>query len=280
MEFLEHGANVDVIYLDFAKAFDKVDIGIALQKLNSIGISGKMLAFFESFLKARAQFVCVNGCIFMSHPVLSEVPQGSVLGPLVFLIMLRDTDENLLNSLESSFADDTLMLKRIIHMVDISLLQDDLNWVYQWSAKSNSEINDDKFECMRYGTNLDIKEGISYLTPHGTSVENKEGVKDLVLNDCSFQCTSIQWLHQQNLQFRGFFRHFKPGSTCQCGKHSFCPLLNIAQSFGVLQKLAMHSKSKTCDGLSSKKFIAGQVIGNPSFNIIFTLSNDVGSTTK
>ena len=117
MEFLEHAANVDVIYLDSAKAFDKVDIGIALRKLNSIGISGKMLAFFESFLKARTQSVCVNGCIFMSHPFLPGVPQGSVLGPLVFLIMIRDIDENLVNSLASSFADDTLMLKRIIHMV-------------------------------------------------------------------------------------------------------------------------------------------------------------------
>ena len=115
-------------------------------------------------------------------------PQGSVLGPLVFLIMISDIDENLLNLLASSFADDTRMLKRIIHMVDISLLQEDFNRVYQWSAKSNSELNDDKFECMRYGPNLD-KEGTSYLTPHGTSIENKDGEKDLGVvmpSDCSF----------------------------------------------------------------------------------------------
>ena len=105
MEFLEHGANVDVIYLDSAKAVDKVDIGITLRKLNSIGIPGKMLAFFESFLKARTQSVCVNGCMFMPHPVLSGVPQGSVFGPLIF--MIRDIDKNLLNSLASSFVDDT-----------------------------------------------------------------------------------------------------------------------------------------------------------------------------
>ena len=72
-------------------------------------------------------------------------------------------------------------------MVDISLLQEDLNRVYQWSAKSNSELNDDKFECLRYGPNLDIKEETSYLTPHGT-FENKDGVKDLgvlMSSDCS-----------------------------------------------------------------------------------------------
>ena len=90
-----------------------------------------------------------------SHPVLSGVPQDSVLGPLVFLIMISDIDENLLNSLASSLADDTRMLKRIIHMVDISLLQEDLNRVYHWSAKSNIKLNDDKFECMRYGPNME-----------------------------------------------------------------------------------------------------------------------------
>ena len=73
-ENLENGANVDVIYLDFAKAFDKVDIDIALEKLKSNGISGKMLSFFEAFLKARTQLVCVSGCSPKSNPVTSGVP--------------------------------------------------------------------------------------------------------------------------------------------------------------------------------------------------------------
>ena len=132
LENLENGANVDVIYLDFAKAFDEVDIGIALEQLKSNRISSKMLSFFKAFLKARTQSVCLNGCSSKSHPVTSGVLEGSVLGPLVFL-MIGDIDEGIENALLSSIADDTRLLKCIVQLLDISLLQEDLNTVYHWT---------------------------------------------------------------------------------------------------------------------------------------------------
>ena len=82
LEKLENGANVDVIYLDFVKAFDKVDIGIAIAKLKSMEFLVRYSVFLSLFLLERTQSACVNGCISKSHPVIPGVPQGSVLGLL------------------------------------------------------------------------------------------------------------------------------------------------------------------------------------------------------
>ena len=86
---------MDVIYLDFAKAFDKVDHAIVLTKLSLLGIKGKLLDWIKSFLTDRTQYVVVNG--FLSDPckVISGVPQGSVLGPLLFLVLIGDIDDDI-----------------------------------------------------------------------------------------------------------------------------------------------------------------------------------------
>ena len=86
LEELEKSNNVDVIYLDFAKAFDKVDRGILLNKLQKIGINGKIVVWIHNFLSYRQQCVTVNGTTSSKAQLRSFVPQGSVLGPLLFLI--------------------------------------------------------------------------------------------------------------------------------------------------------------------------------------------------
>ena len=91
---LETGQNVDVIYLDFAKAFDKVDFHVTLQKLEKMGITGKLGCWIHVFLTNRKQSILVNGCSSEPTSVISGVPQGSVLGPLLFLVLLGDIDRN------------------------------------------------------------------------------------------------------------------------------------------------------------------------------------------
>ena len=81
LEELEKSNNVDVIYLDFAKAFNKVDHGILLNKLKKIGINGKVGVWIHNFLSNRQQFVAVNGTTSSEAQVRSGVPQGQVLGP-------------------------------------------------------------------------------------------------------------------------------------------------------------------------------------------------------
>ena len=107
-----------------------------------------MFTFIKSFLVNRTHCVCINGYQSHSHPVISGVPQGSVLGPLIFLIMISDIDEGIQYSHCSSFADDTRLLELICELLNVSLLQMDLIQVYTWSTNSNIVLNGEKFECM------------------------------------------------------------------------------------------------------------------------------------
>jgi hypothetical protein len=142
-----------------------VDHKIILEKLALLGIGGNILKWIRSFLNSRYQYVLVNG--FLSQPSLvkSGVPQGSVIGPLLFLIMIRDIDAELANSFLSSFADDIRTLSGISSIRDASLLQTDLDHIYKWSEDNNMTFNNKKLEVLRYGNNQEIKLQTSYHCP-------------------------------------------------------------------------------------------------------------------
>ena len=99
-------SSVDMIYLDYAKAFDKVDHGILLNKLKNFGICGKLGEWLHSFLTNRRQHVRIPGGVSESDNVLSRVPQGTVLGPVLFLVLISDFSSNVSSNI-TSFTDDT-----------------------------------------------------------------------------------------------------------------------------------------------------------------------------
>ena len=118
LRILETGENIDVIYLDFLKAFDKVDIGILLRKAKGLGITGKLGRWINSFLTGRQQVVLVNGKKSQVSDVISGVPQGTVLGPILFLIYISDISEGVKSNIKV-YVDDTKVKRGIKNEAEV-----------------------------------------------------------------------------------------------------------------------------------------------------------------
>ena len=177
IETIYNNKSCDVIYLDFAKAFDVVDHDILIRKLKDLGITGKLGYWIHSFLSNRKQTVSVNSSKSETQAVKSGVPQGSVLGPVLFLIMISDIDKDLLHSVASVFADDTKLKHLIESMKDCENLQSDLT-IYAWGETNNMRFNHLKFQSVKYGNNIDFNK-YAYQTPTGDEIPIDDYVKDL-----------------------------------------------------------------------------------------------------
>ena len=193
LEELEQGNGVDVIYTDFSKAFDKVETGVLIHKLRDCGISGKVGTWIAAFLDstARQQAVVVDGRVSSLTPVVSGVPQGTVLGPILFLVHIRDIANSLSDGTSAtSFADDTRVKRGINSLEDCDILQADLQTIYDWARHVNMHFNSDKFECMRLWPRQSTTPDFKYLGPDGNTIEVKESLKDLgvhISSDLSFK---------------------------------------------------------------------------------------------
>ena len=125
--------EVRAVFLDISKAFDKVWQEGLIFKLKQNGISGKLLKFFEDYLYNRKQRVIINGSNSELADINSGVPQGSVLGPLLFLVYINDLEKNIKSKVKF-FADDT-MLYSVVNDPEVSAaeLNHDLDMVKQWA---------------------------------------------------------------------------------------------------------------------------------------------------
>ena len=150
-DILDNNDPVDAIYLDCKKAFDTVPHKRLLAKLEAYGISGKILKWIETFLTNRSQQVIINGVLSESLPVLSGVPQGSVLGPVLFLIFINDLLVGI-SSLGKLFADDSKIYRKIHSQEDRNILQEDLIKLQEWSQKWLLQFNEDKCKVMHIGS--------------------------------------------------------------------------------------------------------------------------------
>ena len=130
-ECLNRSGQTDVLLLDFSKAFDKVPNQRLAVKLRHYGIDGKTLNWIQGFLSKREQCVVINGTHSSWKPVRSGVPQGSVLGPTLFLLYINDIADEVKSTMRL-FADDSILYREIKCDEDQNQLQEDLNTVFAW----------------------------------------------------------------------------------------------------------------------------------------------------
>jgi len=123
---LDHRKQVDLLMLDFSKAYDTVPHKCLLSKLEYYGIYGKLLSWLTTWLTKR---VVIDGYASSLVDVLSGVPQGTVLGPVMFLLYINDISESI-SSLLCLFADDCIVYRAINSEEDHQLLQSDLDLIY------------------------------------------------------------------------------------------------------------------------------------------------------
>ena len=142
-EELERGHQVDLLVMDFSKAFDKVSHSLLVNKLQHYGISGTTNRWITSFLAGRRQAVVVNGTASSYAPVESGVPQGSVLGPSLFLLYINDLPSNL-TATARLFADDTACHQTILSTANQDSLQQDLDKMATWEDKWKMEFHPKK----------------------------------------------------------------------------------------------------------------------------------------
>lgn len=121
----------------------------------------------------------VHGKKSTPRRVVSGVPQGTVLGPLLFILLMGDIDEEVKDSVVSSFADDTNISRPISTVEDVDSLQRDLKTIYSWANKNNMTFNDDKFELLRSGKNTDIINNTSLRTSKHKEINKSSDVKCL-----------------------------------------------------------------------------------------------------
>lgn len=154
---LDSNIPLDVIYIDFAKAFDTVSHSILLAKLQNFGCSHLLLKWFDAWLCHRTQFVTINKVSSSSVPITSGVPQGSVLGPTLFVIFINDLPHVVKYAKLFMYADDVILCLPIRSRDDFNLLISDLLRLFSWSSTNLLTISLTKCQVLHIGSNSNPK---------------------------------------------------------------------------------------------------------------------------
>ena len=150
MKDLDEGKSVDAIYLDLRKAFDTVPHQRLVSKLRGYGINGNLLNWVADFLTNRSQFVSINNASSSSVPVTSGVPQGSVLGPILFIYYINDMPD-LTDCPMKIFADDTKAYMTINSLNERDKLQNCIDQLVTWTDTWLLRFNTDKCKVLHIG---------------------------------------------------------------------------------------------------------------------------------
>ena len=199
-KYLSKGRQVDNILLDFAKAFDKVRHAGLLHKLDLYNIRGNTNKWISSFRGDRKQQVLLENCHSSSAEVLSGVPQGMVLSPLLFLAYINDLPEVTKSLNAQIFADDTLLFRPITNQHDSDLLQQDLKALEEWENLWQMDLNASKCSVIHILPSKRKNIIDSSYTLHGQTLETVEESKYL----CVTISNNLTWTrHTENVAGKG-----------------------------------------------------------------------------
>ncbi|XP_026744752.1 uncharacterized protein LOC113506092 [Trichoplusia ni] len=176
-EVMDGGGQVDVVYTDYSKAFDRIDHRILISKINTMGVHGDLLRWFSSYLDNRSQAVVLNNYISSWVPVPSGCPQGSLLGPLLFVAYINDIDSCLLSSKLLCFADDMKIYAAISSIEDMPKLQADLERLEEYCRRSRLDLNPAKCSVVTYSRKRSVIQ-TSY-TLGGQPLPRVSSIRDL-----------------------------------------------------------------------------------------------------
>ena len=172
------GKQTDVILMDIAKAFDKVPHNRLRHKLEWYGVAGNAYRWISSFLSERYQRVTIDNVSSDFVAVTSGVPQGTVLGPILFIIYMNDVAENIKHSTIRLFADDIILYKEIMSEIDVQKLQEDLKSLEVWENTWLLKFSIPKCHVLKITRSIKYKITTSYYL-HGTPLEIVENSKYL-----------------------------------------------------------------------------------------------------
>ena len=209
--------QTDLIIMDFAKAFDKVPHRRLLHKLEYYGIRGSTHKWINSWLSGRTQQVVLDGQASDPVPVLSGVPQGSVLGPVLFLLFINDLPDNIRSSVRL-FADDCVLYRNIHSLQDCLTLQEDLTSLGQWEADWQMKFNKAKCHSMRVTRHQHHKQILFDYSLHNQTLENVQSAKYLgiTITDNMDWGQHVSEISSKATKTLGFLRRnlaFAPRST-------------------------------------------------------------------
>lgn len=213
IENTSRGQQTDILIMDFAKAFDKVNHSLLIHKLRQYGVVGKINQWILDFLTSRRQAVVVNGVKSGFIDVKSGVPQGSVLGPCLFLVYINDLPNNL-RTRSRLFADDTAIYTAVDSMSDQLALQQDLNALASWERKWDMQFHPQKcvslpvtrcreplpYQYVLHSHTLDTVRSAKYL---GITIKKDIGWSDHIENVCSKANRALGFL-KRNLKIKSW----------------------------------------------------------------------------
>ena len=175
-EALDKNLQVDTVYLDFRKAFDSVPHKRLIKKLEKYGITGNLLKWLKNFLNERKQRVVINGKSSKWSDVLSGIPQGSILGPLLFIIYINDLP-GVVGSVCKLFADNCKLYHNIKSVADMKELQEDIERLCKWNGDWILGFNIKKCKVISFGNiHFEIEYSLtdSENNSHTLSLEDSE----------------------------------------------------------------------------------------------------------